>query len=918
MKRKLTLTMAAVMASSSMAVTGYAANFTDIDNVPWEGAKEVINEVADLGLLNGYSDGTFGAKKNVTYSEALHMVYTALEKSGAALPLEATDHYKFIPVMESYNIPQWAQRSVAYGLQFNLITVEELAKFMPRTDALPATREDVATMFGIALAVRYDVEKVYNDAAKFKDSWKISEKALPLVDLMARLGIISGDDQGNYNPKNSINRAEMAVMLNKTYDILKTGVETKGEITSLTYDGRNFDFTVKYENGEEQRFYASSDHTKVYIGSGNEETSLSRLAVGDEISVNHNGDSLVSIRLLDGSTSQTKYDTTGYIESIKGSTLTLENENTGDEEELEIGSSAQVYIDGKKETLSTLQKKLKDNYDMYAYAGINVVVETEYTGESGNKAPIQKTKVVEVHVDFSDNYVKRGRVTDINSDRVKLTTQDNSGTSQIDFSSDTEFYIEGKESNIEDLEDMVEDGTSYIAVTVGKNGKAIKVDLTSESFTAPNKEEAKIYTLGGLTQKQIGLESGGKKYIYEFGSTNPLVNLDFYTWDKSDENWDEVSIENAEKFYEDADGSVYVRVNFNSGGKLSRIELSREKSAWTSDNSYNNNEERKGEVESLSGNTLKFKNSNTEYELLNAYNVKTDGKDSDDIIGNNPNGTGDVKNPLTIHGAKTSSLTVFKKMAESGDVVLSAEVVADGNGKVQKIDAQLIEAEGIMKSLDLDEDYLVLELETGEVLNLETASRVKTETDEYSAEDLQNTSYVDAKVAIEFNSDGEVETIEVLENDGYYGSKKIEGIATGADNGLKLEGSSDTYGWGKTSELRIENHSGTSESIYTIKDMIEDPSLEVYVEAVISDRDKVEKIEVYVRSAEGKFQNLDMDDDTVRILTEDNNKFTFKLESGVDIDFGSVHKDDVNENSVGDNVTISFDEESGLVSEVKN
>ena len=48
------LTAAAVLAGSTNI---FAANFADINNVPWEGAKTYIQNVADIGLMVGESDG---------------------------------------------------------------------------------------------------------------------------------------------------------------------------------------------------------------------------------------------------------------------------------------------------------------------------------------------------------------------------------------------------------------------------------------------------------------------------------------------------------------------------------------------------------------------------------------------------------------------------------------------------------------------------------------------------------------------------------------------------------------------------------------------------------------------------------------------------------------------------------------------
>ena len=74
------LTAAAVLAGSTNI---FAANFADINNVPWEGAKTYINAVADAGLMVGdYNDAgkkVFRAKDGVTYCETMQLAYTLMK-----------------------------------------------------------------------------------------------------------------------------------------------------------------------------------------------------------------------------------------------------------------------------------------------------------------------------------------------------------------------------------------------------------------------------------------------------------------------------------------------------------------------------------------------------------------------------------------------------------------------------------------------------------------------------------------------------------------------------------------------------------------------------------------------------------------------------------------------------------------------
>ena len=114
MKRKFALILSAVMAASSLPLTAYAANFKDINDVPWAGAETVINSVADKGLLSGYEDGTFRAKNNVTYCEAMQMVYNVLVKTGVAKSMNAVEANANMRTLDTYQKTKKEQMADTY------------------------------------------------------------------------------------------------------------------------------------------------------------------------------------------------------------------------------------------------------------------------------------------------------------------------------------------------------------------------------------------------------------------------------------------------------------------------------------------------------------------------------------------------------------------------------------------------------------------------------------------------------------------------------------------------------------------------------------------------------------------------------------------------------------------------------------
>ncbi|WP_352399616.1 S-layer homology domain-containing protein [Anaerotignum sp.] len=919
MKKKIALTLAAVMASSYMSVPGYAANFKDINDVPWDGAKTVINSVADIGLLNGYEDNTFRAKNNVTYCEAIHMLYTALDKTGTAKSMDAVTQNKYAPFMQGLNIPAWAQRSAAYGLENGIITTTDLAKFMSGNKSNYATREDVAKMFGNALAVRYDIDREAKTAKKFNDSWGISSESIILVDLLARLGIVNGDNNNNFNPAKSINRAEMAVMLNKTYEVIKSGVGNNGVISEYEYDGTSYKLKIKTDIGDTLAFYAIPGLVKVFEGESSKELPLSRLNPGDKISFVYNGGSLESIRILDGSTVKQKYDITGYINSIKNGELSFENENTGETEKLNFDSGCQFYLDNKSISRSKLEEELKENYNKYAYAGINTRTTVEKDKDSsGHSTQVEKTYVTEVYITFADEYTRTGIVDNMENNYISYKPTDSSDRSTIYFASGCKFFIGEKSVSVSQLKEMANSGTIYVKITVGKDAKASQIVVSEESFVADKDNNKTTYSVKDFNESQMVLESGGSKFTYKFGSTNPTSNITFYQWDEGDEDWITSKISSAESYFDTndrKDKAVFCRVEFNSGGKINKVYLSTKKSAWSSANS-DSFTERKAEVASLSGNTLKFKNSNVSYTLLNQYNTKIDdSKDTDAITGTDANGNR-VKNPLVILGAKTSSLTNFRKMAEAKGVTLYAEVKADGNNVIQLIEAKLTAASGKLVSYDAEDKELILETSDGQKLTLTTTRKPSTGTDDYTYEDVATAGYIGSSVTLGFNSDGIVDKIKVTESTYDKGTIRVKGVVEFDENGLKFKDSSKVYGWLGRSNTEVHNYSMNSTSLDRVKEAIADRDVTIYAEARLNENDKVERINVYFQEAEGAFQEYDEDAKTIRILTDAGNKFTFNLTTKPNIDIKGIALNKLNDTAVGKNIELTFDSD-GLLKTVK-
>lgn len=892
MKRKMAMALAAVLVAGSLPVTASAATFSDINEVSW--ASSTIQAVSDKGLINGYEDGTFRAKNNVTYSEAMVMIYNLMDRTGN-LKAGATNALPiYQSVLNTYKIPTWSQSTVAYGLSAQILTAADLPKFVTNGTSNAATRQDVAVMFGRALSEKYDIYA--GTGVKYNDIWRISDEAMPYVDLLTRLGIVSGDDKGNFNPTANITRAEMAVMMNKTYDLLTNELANTGEITEIeSHDGDYYDIDVKMDNGERNKLSVSDDNISVYNKDGSREMPISSLSKGDKVSLVFDGMVITKIYLLsEEASAQEKYDATGYIYSLKENEVNFESENTGETSKYKLDNNCTYYLDGKKVTRKELENTIDDNSDKYAYAGL--MTRTENEKVDGKREDV--TYVTAMYVTIQDEYTHTGEVTDFSSTSVSYKMSGSNANKDAKFASNCTFYIGDKKSDVDDLEDLADSGTTYIKITVNKDGKATKIIMSEDKFADESTVNA-TYRVKGITDDYIRVMENGESVEYSFGSKNDVA---FYTW--NGKRFEDVDFDDAEEFYDEADEDVYARIGFRDGKKVSSVYLAmeddKEAAFGTSESS-----ERKGTVESIKDGKLKFKTSSTEYKLLNQYNVdpKDDyDEDIENIYANH------YKYPLTIDGAQTSSLTVLTRMANCDDVSLYAEVYVNDSNEITRIDARLTAAEGKLVEYDKGKKEFTLETPDGSQFKLKTVSNPKTDSDDYDAEDLETTGYRGSAVELEFNNDGEISKIIVTDSNYNSGTKRVKGTASVDGSKIKIDGKS--YNW--DSKTYITSNSFTYSTKDMFERMLEDEDVEVYVEATISDSNKVERISAKVESAEGEF--VEYDSGSVVIET-DSRKWSFNTVSKNTLlkNCGLDDEKDF-EKKEGKNVTLEFDSD-GLVEE---
>lgn len=201
MKKKLAKIASALLAVLMLTTSVFAASasdFTDVNLDAWYG--DTLTYAVDHSMVNGKSATTFAPYDTMTRSQFIAVFGRAMNGSG-------TNTYKFTDVdNNAYYIPY-----LYWGVENGIINGTGDTTFSPNS---PITRQDMATIVGRAIGnLGLNVAAGDKIADGFQDAPAISGYAQPSVELLRTLGIVNGDNKGNFNPKKNMTRIEGTAVL---------------------------------------------------------------------------------------------------------------------------------------------------------------------------------------------------------------------------------------------------------------------------------------------------------------------------------------------------------------------------------------------------------------------------------------------------------------------------------------------------------------------------------------------------------------------------------------------------------------------------------------------------------------------------------------------------------------------------------
>lgn len=218
--RNTAIAMAVVISTSS---TVFAANtYSDVPSTHW--AYTAITKVADKGIMVG--DGTnYYPNQVIDKMEASRILarvagynstsgYTPNAKTTNTINL-----FKNAFPLKWGKINKDYENCIGYIYEKQILTIDDLNKFVVKyTDNTEKvknlTREEMAVLL-VKTINKKNEAIAYKGSYKFSDDSSIPDVSKPYIYYLKDLGVVTGDNIGNFNPSNSVTKAEMAVFLDR-------------------------------------------------------------------------------------------------------------------------------------------------------------------------------------------------------------------------------------------------------------------------------------------------------------------------------------------------------------------------------------------------------------------------------------------------------------------------------------------------------------------------------------------------------------------------------------------------------------------------------------------------------------------------------------------------------------------------------
>ncbi|MCY9657264.1 S-layer homology domain-containing protein [Paenibacillus chondroitinus] len=426
-------------------------SFPDVKSDYW-GIRH-ISKLALEGIIEGYEDGAYRAENSVSQQDVLIMAVRMMGLQDEVNNMTSTTVFPDFMLVDSY-----ARNYVAVALQKGLITNEEEKersssdKSKENWGQRKATREWVAEIVIRAIGKGAFAQSLSETQTTFNDNSSISATSLGYVNAAVALKVVDGFEDGTFQPKGAVTRAQMAAFLSRSQKELTSlpAHAKKGYLTTLTSG------TIGLMDKEGNTSTYKISPNTVFYGNKND-TAIDPKELQETYEV-----SIVEVNGV-----------AYYVEIIK------------DELQMDIKEGKLLKLN-----MSTMKATL-DDFESYDLASDVAVTDTEGRGLSlgdivtGSTIQLRKSKIVNTDKYTSIivkqvpvNKTANGAIQNLNKDAAQITLLDTESGQPESYSFSSALIITSTDNSLADLNSLhIGDVVEYTI----KNSEVVKISVKKQA-----------------------------------------------------------------------------------------------------------------------------------------------------------------------------------------------------------------------------------------------------------------------------------------------------------------------------------------------------------------------------------------------------------------------------------------------------
>ena len=206
-KRLLSVLLVVVMLAGMIAMTVAtsaedALPFKDVKAKHWY--YDEVKAVYDRGLMEGKTKDTFAPLEVMTRAQIVTIFYrlAGITETGLGSTLTFTDT----------KAKAWYVDYLGWAVRENLVTGYPDNTFKPNT---AVSRQELAKLIVVFLEYMNVTVESESLVTEFADAARFPDWSREYIEALRETGLVGGDDKGNFNPKKSANRAEVATIFSR-------------------------------------------------------------------------------------------------------------------------------------------------------------------------------------------------------------------------------------------------------------------------------------------------------------------------------------------------------------------------------------------------------------------------------------------------------------------------------------------------------------------------------------------------------------------------------------------------------------------------------------------------------------------------------------------------------------------------------